>query len=66
MTPQLEYFSAAWANYSNKHLQTLDKVNNQVLMVITGAMKSTPLPEMQKVTNVHTLMYIHLEETSKQ
>uniref|UniRef100_A0A0B7BRW2 Uncharacterized protein n=1 Tax=Arion vulgaris TaxID=1028688 RepID=A0A0B7BRW2_9EUPU len=44
----LEFGSTAWATAANTHLQTLDRVQNQALRIITGAMKSTPITEMQK------------------
>ena len=41
--PHLEYGSSAWCQASNTSLQEIDKVQNQALRVITGAMKSTPI-----------------------
>ncbi|BFZ07875.1 hypothetical protein BsWGS_10914 [Bradybaena similaris] len=55
--PHLEYCSAAWATSANTHLKSLDKVNNQALRVITGAMKSTPILEMLKITNIQSLSH---------
>lgn len=39
---ELEYGLAVWAVSVNTHLQLFDKVTNQALRVITGAVKSTP------------------------
>jgi hypothetical protein len=44
----LEYGSAAWYPTSNTTLLELDKVQNQALRVMMGAMKSTPIVEMEK------------------
>ena len=53
--PHLEYGSAAWCPASNTTLGELDKVQNQALRVITGAMKSTPIVEMERVGGVQAL-----------
>lgn len=53
--PHLEYGSAAWCSASDTTLQELDKVQNQALRVITGAMKSTPIREMEKLGRMQTL-----------
>ncbi|XP_070203394.1 uncharacterized protein [Littorina saxatilis] len=37
------------------HLQTLEKVQNQALRIITGAMKTTPIDKMQQVTGIPPL-----------
>jgi hypothetical protein len=37
------------------HHQTLDKVQNQALRIITGAMKSTPVQSMEEITNIPPL-----------
>ena len=41
--PHLKYGSAAWCPASNTTLQELDKVQNQALRIMLGAMKSTPI-----------------------
>ena len=53
--PHLEYGSAAWSSAANTNLQALDKVQNQALRVMTGAMKSTPIAQMEKTTNIQPL-----------
>ena len=35
--------------------QTLDKVHNQALSIITGSMKLTPIPKMEDVTELPPL-----------
>ena len=53
----LEYGSiaSAWMTAANSHHQTLDKVQNQALRIITGAMKSTPVASMEEITNIPPL-----------
>ena len=51
----LEYGSSAWMTAAKSHHQTLDKVQNQALRIITGAMKSTPIASMEEITNIPPL-----------
>jgi hypothetical protein len=37
------------------HHQTLDKVQNRALRIITGAMKSTPIQSIEEITNIPPL-----------
>jgi ribonuclease HI len=53
--PHLEYGSAAWCPASKTTLQELDKVQNQALRVLTGAMKSTPIVEMENMGRTQAL-----------
>jgi ribonuclease HI len=53
--PHLEYGSSSWMTAANSHLQTLDRVQNQALRIITGAMRSTPIQEMEKTTGIPPL-----------
>ena len=53
--PHLEYGSSAWFTAAKSHDQALDKVQNQALRIITGAMKSTPIARMEKITNIPPL-----------
>lgn len=53
--PHLEYGSSAWFTAAKSHDQALDKVQNQALRIITGAMKSTPIVRMEKITNIPPL-----------
>jgi hypothetical protein len=45
--PHLKYWSAAWCPESNTALQELDKVQNQAFNVRMGAIKSTPIVEIE-------------------
>ena len=53
--PHLEYGSAAWSTTAKSNLQTMDKVQNQALRLITGAMRSTPIQAMEKTTGIQPL-----------
>ena len=54
--PHLEYGSNSWMTAAKTHQDTLDKVQNQALRIITGAMKSTPIPKMEQVTGIPPLI----------
>ena len=50
------YISTIEPKIRNKsNLQILDKVQNQALRIITGAMKSTPIAAMEEVTGIQPL-----------
>ena len=53
--PHLEYGSTSWATSAKTNLQTLDKVQNQALRLITGAMRTTPIQEMEKLAAIQPL-----------
>ena len=53
--PHLEYGSTAWSTTAKTNQQALDKVQNQALRLITGAMRSTPIIEMERLTGVQPL-----------
>ena len=53
--PVLEYASSAWSSTAKTNLATLDKVQNQALRIVTGAMKTTPIAAMESTTNVQPL-----------
>ena len=53
--PHLEYGSTAWSTTAKTNQQTLDKVQIQALRLITGAMRSTPITEMERLTGVQCL-----------
>lgn len=53
--PHLEYGASAWCTAAKTHQQTLDRVQNQALRIITGSMKSTPIQAMEKVTAIPPL-----------
>ena len=53
--PHLEYGSTAWSTTAKTDQQALDKVQNQALRLITGAMRSTPITEMETHTGVQPL-----------
>ena len=47
--------STVWSTSAKTNLKALDRVQNQALRIITGAMKSTPIREMEKVTGIQPL-----------
>ena len=53
--PHLEYGSTAWSTCAKTTQQALDKVQNQALRIITGAMRSTPIKAMEKLTGIQPL-----------
>ena len=53
--PHMEYASSAWSSASNTGLQSLDRVQNQALRIITGGIRSTPIQQMEKITGIQPL-----------
>ena len=53
--PTLEYGSGAFMSAAQTQIHNLEKVQNQALRVITGAMRSTPIEKMQKITGIAPL-----------
>jgi hypothetical protein len=53
--PNLEYGSSAWSCAAKSHRQALDRVQNQALRVITGAMRTTPIVQMENITGIPPL-----------
>ena len=64
--PHLEYSSTAWSTSAKTNLKALDTVQNQALRIITGAMKSTPIREMEKLTGIQPLCQRREEKTLMQ
>ena len=48
--PVLEYSSTAWSTTAKTNQHSLDKIQNQALRIITGAMKYTPIIFMEQIT----------------
>jgi ribonuclease HI len=53
--PIAEYASTSWITASKTSKTKLDKVQNSGLRIILGAMKSTPVTEMEKTANLEPL-----------
>jgi hypothetical protein len=53
--PHLEYGSSSWMTAAKTHHRTLDKVQDQALRIITGAMKSKQIQSMEDITNIPPL-----------
>ena len=54
-SPHFEYSSTASSTTVKTNQQAPDKVQNQALCLITGAMRSTPITEMARLTLVQPL-----------
>ena len=55
MRPVLEYSSTALSTTAKTNQQSLDKIQNQALRIITGAMKSTPITFIEQTTAIQPL-----------
>ena len=70
--PPLEYRASAWPTAAKMHTNKLDKVQNIGLRTILGAMKTTPIAEMEKTAGVEPLegrmqakLLIHAEKMKR-
>ena len=70
--PSLEYGASAWATAAKTHTNKLDKVQNIGLRTILGAMKTTPIAEMEKTAGVEPFedrrqakLLIHVEKMKR-
>ena len=53
--PTMEYASTSWGTASKTNKSRLDKVQNIGLRLILGAMKTTPIHDMEKTTDIEPL-----------
>ena len=53
--PTMEYASTTWGTAAKTNKSRLDKILNMALRVILGAMKTTPVHDMEKTANVEPL-----------
>ena len=53
--PHLEYGASAWMTATKSHQQTLEKVQNQALRIMSGSMRSTPITKMEQATGLPPL-----------
>ena len=60
--PVLEYASTSWYTAAKTNKAKLDKIQNAGLRTILGAIKTTPIPEMEKTANVQPLENRRLEK----
>ena len=70
--PSPEYGASAWVAAAKTHTNKLDKVQNIGLRTILGAMKTTPVAEMEKTAGVEPLegrrqakLLIHAEKMKR-
>ena len=53
--PALEYGMATWGNAAKSNLDRLTKVQNQATRIMTGAIKSTPVKDLESITGIQPL-----------
>ena len=53
--PVLEYGVTAWGTAAKSNFDRVSKVQNQATRIITGAMKSTPIQELESITGLESL-----------
>ena len=53
--PVLEYGMTAWGTTAKSNFDRVSKVQNQATRIITGAMKSTPIMELEIITGLQSL-----------
>ena len=53
--PALEYGMATWGNAGKSNLDRLTKVQNQATRIMTGAIKSTPVKDLESITGIQPL-----------
>ena len=53
--PALEYGMATWGNAAKSNLDRLTKVQNQATRIMTGAIKSTPIKDLESITGIQPL-----------
>ena len=53
--PVLEYGMASWGTTAKSHFDRVCKVQNQATRIITGAMRSTPILELETTTGLQSL-----------
>ena len=54
-SPVMEYGTSAMATAAKSNTNKLDRVQRRGLRIITEAMKTTPISEMEKVTGIKPL-----------
>ena len=57
--PVVEYASTIWDTVSKTNKSKLDRVQNMGLRIILGAMRSTPIQQMEKTTDLQALECRH-------
>ena len=53
--PAMEYASTSWSTAAKTNISRLDKVQNMGLRLILGAMKTTPVKDMEKTADIEPL-----------
>nr|KAG5709635.1 hypothetical protein BaRGS_001685 [Batillaria attramentaria] len=50
--PHMEYAATAWSSAAKTNIENLAKVQNTAMRLITGGIKTTPIPAMEKLTGI--------------
>ena len=53
--PALEYGMATWGNAAKSNLDRLTKIQNQATRIMTGAIKSTSVKDLESITGIQPL-----------
>ena len=53
--PALKYGMATWGNAAKSNLDRLTKFQNQNTRIMTGAIKSTPVKDLESITGIQPL-----------
>ena len=53
--PVLEYIMAAWSTTSDSNFNKICRVQNQNLRIMTGALKSTPINDLETITGLESM-----------
>ena len=53
--PVLEYSMAAWSTTTDSNFNKICRVQNQNLRIMTGALKSTPINDMETITGLESM-----------
>jgi len=53
--PVLEYGSTAWGTAAKSNFDNISRVQNQAARIITGAMCSTPIQELESITGLESI-----------
>ena len=64
--PQLEYGATSWGTAAKTNTNKLNKVQNASLRIITGAMKTAPINEMERTAKLQSLEDRRKEKSLKQ
>nr|KAG5696844.1 hypothetical protein BaRGS_030968 [Batillaria attramentaria] len=64
--PHMEYAATAWSSAAKTNIENLAKVQNTAMRLITGGIKTTPIPAMEKLTGLLPLQERREEKLLRQ